>query len=325
GFDGLVKVISKYTPERVESVCGTPAHLIRRAARTMASAGKGSLLWGMGVTQQVKGVKNATALATLAALLGWYGKEGTCVGGVRGQNNVQGACDMGALANFYPGYVEVEDKEGRRRIAELWGVSELPEEPGLTVVEMGHAAETGKLKVLYVMGENLVVSNANSRRVERGLSKLEFLVVQDIFLTETARLADIVLPAAAMIEKEGSVTNTERRVQWTRKAVEPPGSSKADLEILVGVAKMLGLERFFQYGGPEDVLAEVNRVVPAYAGITPERLKSRLAGSCGHVRPPSILVQGSCTLLSSERPQGGLSSHQWSTRTRRKDPMQRIR
>ncbi len=278
GFEKLVQVVDKYTPELAESISGAPAFTIRQAAYVMASSRKGSLIWSMGITQHITGTQNVQTLATLAALLGWYGKPGTCVGGLRGQNNVQGACDMGALSEFLPGYVRVTDEAGRKRIAELWGVGELPKDVGITLPCVFREAEAGRIKAAYIMGENPVVSEANSSHVINGLSKMEFLVVQDIFLTETAEHADIVLPAAAWAEKEGSFTNSERRVQWSFKALEPPGEARPDLNIIIDLAKELGLGNYFNYLGPEDVLLEVNKVIPAYAGITPDRLKRNVGG-----------------------------------------------
>lgn len=278
GFDKLLPMIERYTPEYAEEVSGAPSYVIRQAAHVMASSRRGSLIWSMGITQHVVGYANVLALATLAALLGWYGRRGTCVGGLRGQNNVQGACDMGALAEFLPGYVRVTDDVGRSRIASLWGVSELPSSVGLTVPCLIREAASGRIKGMYIMGENPVVSEPNSSHAVEGLKKLEFLVVQDIFLTETAELADVVLPAAAWAEKEGSFTSGERRVQWSFKALEPPGEARPDLQILIAVAKEMGLERYFPYTSAEDVLREVNNVIPAYAGITPERLKKSVGG-----------------------------------------------
>lgn len=278
GFEKLVQVVSKYTPEVAEQISGAPALTIRQAAYVMASTRRGSLLWSMGVTQHIVGYSNALALATLAAILGWYGRYGTCVGGLRGQNNVQGACDMGVLAEFLPGYVRVSDDVGRARIANLWGVSELPKDVGLTLPCIFREAEAGRIKALYIMGENPVVSEANSSHVVSGLKGLEFMVVQDLFLTETAEFADIVLPAAAWAEKEGTFTNSERRVQWSFKALDPPGEARSDLAIIVSVARELGLEKYFPYSTPEEVLMEINRVVPQYAGITPERVKGRVGG-----------------------------------------------
>ena len=279
GFETFKRAAMKWPPEKAEEVTGVPARDIREAARMLGTAEKGSILWAMGLTQHITGTENAMAASMLAALRGWYGKRGCVIGGVRGQNNVQGACDMGCLAEFYPGYVRGADREKVKRIAELWGVSpdSLPGE-GLTVVEMSYAAEAGKIKAMYIMGENPVVSDPNTEHVRKALSKLEFLVVQDIFLTETAELADIVLPAAAWAEKEGTFTSADRHVQWSFKALEPPGEAKPDLEIIVSIAKALGLGDKFPYSSPEDALREINRVIPAYAGITPERVKKTPGG-----------------------------------------------
>jgi len=277
-FDELSKSVSKYTPEYAESISGVPADLIRIVAKEFATAKKASLLWCMGITQHICGVKNVMALANLAAICGYYGKEGCCVSGVRGQNNVQGACDMGALSDFLPGYAKVTDDTKRKRIANLWGLDDLPSTPGYTAPEMSSAIETGKLKAMYIMGENPVVSEANTNHVRKALSKLDFLVVQDIFLTETAEYADVVLPAACWAEEEGSITNAERRVQWSFKVCDPPGEAKPDWYIIIKIAKALGLEKFFPYTRVEDITAEINKVVPQYAGITAERLKSNIGG-----------------------------------------------
>ncbi|HIQ56225.1 MAG TPA: formate dehydrogenase subunit alpha, partial [Pyrodictium sp.] len=207
GFEAFKVSAMKWPPEKAAEVTGVPADKIVEAAYMLGKAEKGSVLWGMGLTQHVSGTDNVMALAMIAALRGWWGKPGCAIGGVRGQNNVQGACDMGCLAEYYPGYVPADDKEKLRRIAELWGVDvdSLPG-VGLTVVEMAHAAEAGKLKMMYIMGENPMRSDPNLSHVEKALKKLEFLVVQDIFPTETTELADIVLPAAAWAEKEGTFT-----------------------------------------------------------------------------------------------------------------------
>jgi len=279
GFEEFLSSVEQWPLEKVEQVTGVDRKLIKQAALLIGNAERGSILWAMGTTQQVNGSLNVAALAMLGALRGWWGKPGCAIGGVRGQNNVQGACDMGALAEFYPGYVRAEDRVSLGRIADAWGVSldALPGR-GLTVVEMMNAAYEGKLRAMYIMGENPAVSDPNLHHVWEALKKLEFLVVQDIFLTETAQFADIVLPAAAWAEKEGSFTNADRRVQWSFKALDPPGEARPDLWIIVQVAKGVGLERFFPYTSPEDVLREINKVVPAYAGITPERVKNTPGG-----------------------------------------------
>ncbi len=278
GFEELRQALARYTPEYVEKVTGVPARLIEEVARVFATAGRGIIMWAMGLTQHTTGTDNVIAASNLMLLCGYIGKEGCGIYPMRGQNNVQGACDMGALANLLPGYRKVVDDAKRREVAKLWGVEDLPSEPGLTVVEMMHAAASGKLRAMYIMGENPAVSDPNLNHVYEALEKLEFLVVQDIFPTETARFADIILPAAAWAEKEGSFTSTERRVQWSFKACDPPGEAKPDWLILTIVGKELGLPGWREYSGPEDVLREINEVVPQYRGITPERLKKNLEG-----------------------------------------------
>jgi formate dehydrogenase major subunit len=183
---------------------------------------------------------------------------------------------MGALATFLPGDISVADEIGRKRMAQLWGLEDLPAKPGLTVVEMMHAAAEGKIKGMYIMGENPVISDPNSHHVEEALGKLDFLVVQEMFLSETARLADIVLPAASWAEKEGSITGTERRVQWMQKAVEPVDETRTDWQIVCEIARRVGFD--FDYSSAEDILHEINRVVPSYGGITPERIREHIGG-----------------------------------------------
>lgn len=273
GFEEVKVALEEYTPEKVEEVTGVPAQDIIEAARTYARGPRSSILYAMGITQHVTGTANVMALANLAMACGHIGKEGSGVNPLRGQNNVQGACDMGGLPNVLPGYQPVTDAEVRRKFASAWGVEELPAEPGLTVVEMMRAAEEGRLKGMYILGENPVLTDPDVSHVEKALRNLEFLVVQDIFLTETARLADVVLPGAAFAEKEGTVTNTERRVQLMHKAVEPPGEARADWVILCEILKRLGSQD--QYSSPEDVMREIAQLTPSYAGITYGRLEEK--------------------------------------------------
>lgn len=278
GFEELTAKVSKYTPEYAEKITDVPASLIREAAKTFATAGKGIIMWAMGLTQHTTGTDNVLALATLALICGYIGREGCGLFPMRGQNNVQGACDMGCLSAVLPGYRRVTDDEKRKEVAKAWGVEDIPSKPGLTVVEMMHAAYEGKLKAMYIMGENPAVSDPNLTHVREALKKLDFLVVQDIFLTETALYADIILPAAAWAEKEGSYTASERRVQWSFKACDPPGEAKPDWLILTMVGKELKLPGWVEYTSAEDILREINKVVPQYRGITPERLKKDLRG-----------------------------------------------
>jgi len=266
GFDALRAAVEPYTPELAEKITGVPAADITRAAHAYAESGASSIVYSMGITQHTTGTDNVLALANLAMLTGNIGRPGTGVNPLRGQNNVQGACDVGALPDLLPGYQKVEDPEARATFEAAWGVT-IPSRPGLTVVEMVNAADEGTLKALYVMGENPVLSDPDADHVEKALKKLEFLVVQDVFLNETARLADVVLPGAVWAEKDGTFTNTERRVQRVRKAVEPPGNARVDWEILSDVAARLGHPSLVPESGISGIQDEMSRLIPQYAGV----------------------------------------------------------
>ena len=269
-FDEFWQAIEPCTPEVAALTTGVPAEDIRQAARTLAAADRASIVYAMGITQHTTGTDNVKALANLAMLTGNIGRESTGVNPLRGQNNVQGACDMGALPNVFPGYQKVAEAEARAKFAAAWG-RPLPEEPGLTVVEMLNAACEGRIKALYVMGENPVLSDPNSNHTLQALEALDFLVVQDIFLTETAEYADVVLPSACFAEKDGTFTNTERRVQRVRKAVEPPGQARPDWEILCDLATRMGYP--MSYDSPAAIQDEVAGLTPIYGGITYGRLE----------------------------------------------------
>jgi len=230
----------------------------------------------MGITQHTSGHDDVVACANLALLCGQIGRPGAGVLPLRGQNNVQGACDMGGLPGYLPGYASVADANARDRMARLWGRNYLNDKPGLTLMEMMNAILDGKIKGMYIMGENPIVSDPNAHHVKEALKKLEFLVVQEMFLSETAELASVVLPVASWAEKEGSVTGTERRVQWTCKAIEPIHDAKPDWQIICEIANRLGFD--FNYSGPKEILREINKAVPSYAGITPERLENLIGG-----------------------------------------------
>jgi len=269
GFADFHQALEEYTPERVEEITGVPAEDLVKAARIIGSAQRVSTLFAMGLTQHTCGTDNVLSVANLAMLTGNVGRHGCGVNPLRGQNNVQGACDMGALPNVYPGYQKVDDADARSRFEEAWGVS-LPEKPGLTVVEMMDAAAKGDIKGMYIVGENPMVSDPDVGHVEEALKKLDFLVVQDIFLTPTAELADVVLPAASFAEKEGTFTNTERRVQALSKALDPVGESRPDWRIVCDLARAMGYE--MRYGSPADVLDEIASLTPIYGGIRAHRL-----------------------------------------------------
>ena len=288
GFDAVAEAVAPYTPELAAKTTGVPAEDIVRAARLYAGASVASIVYSMGITQHTTGTDNVLALANLAMLTGNIGKPGAGVNPLRGQNNVQGACDMGALPDVYPGYQKVADEQARGKFEAAWGVS-LPESPGLTVVEMIDAAADGALKALYIMGENPMLSDPDVNHVEEALGKLDFLVVQDIFLSETAELADVVLPAAGFAEKAGCFTNTERRVQRVRKALDPPGEARADWEILCDLARRMGQE--WRYPGPAAVQSEIARLTPSYGGILYDRLESgSLQWPCPDVGHPGTPI-----------------------------------
>jgi formate dehydrogenase alpha subunit len=270
GFDELKKAVEKYTPEYVEEISGIPADQLRQAARMYATTEKAMIFYTMGITQHTTGTDNVMSIANLAMLTGHVGKECTGVNPLRGQSNVQGACDMGCLPNFYPGYQRVTDEAIKEKFEKAWNVS-LPEGIGLTLVEIMHSAHEGKIKGMYIMGENPVLSDPDSNFVQAALEKLDFLVVQDIFMSETAQLADVVLPAATYAEKYGSLTNTERRVQLWRKAVNPPGEARPDWVIISDISNRMGYE--MKYESPAQIMAEIAQLTPIYGGISHERLE----------------------------------------------------
>jgi formate dehydrogenase alpha subunit len=270
GFDALRQTVEKYTPEYVEAITGIPAADLIAAARLYAGAERASILYCMGITQHTTGTDNVKSLANLAMLCGHVGQPGTGVNPLRGQNNVQGACDMGGLPDVFSGYQKVTDEAVRRRMAAAWKVDNLPAFAGLKVTQMLPAAHDGKLKAMYVIGENPLVSDADLNHAEKSMRNLDFLVVQDIFLTETAQLADVVLPSACFAEKDGTFSNTERRVQRVRKAVDPPGEAREDWKILCDVATRMGTP--MSYADSREIMDELRTVTPSYAGISYERI-----------------------------------------------------
>ncbi|MDF2569184.1 MAG: formate dehydrogenase, alpha subunit, archaeal-type [Sporomusa sp.] len=284
-FEALKGMVAKYTPESVEEITGVSAEIIKNVARAYAKANTASILYTMGITQHVCGTHNVFAVANLSMLCGHIGKEFSGVNPLRGQNNVQGACDMGALPNVYPGYQPISSEENRAKFATAWGVSELPDKPGLTVGEMMTAASHGQIKGMYIMGENPILADADANHVAEALEALDFLVVQDIFLTETAQLADVVLPATSFAEKEGTFSNTERRVQRVRKAIEPVGNCKLDSEIICMVAEAMGYS--MKYESAAEIFAEIAKLTPSYGGLSHERLdKGGLQWPCPTAEHP---------------------------------------
>jgi predicted molibdopterin-dependent oxidoreductase YjgC len=234
-----------------------------------ATAKRSSIVYSMGITQHSTGTDNVLALANLAMLTGQIGRESTGVNPLRGQNNVQGACDMGALPNVLPGYADLTNEALRRKFEDAWG-RKLPAAKGLTVVEILHAAEEGKIRGLYFMGENPGMTDPNQNRTLRGLENVEFMVVQDIFFSDTAKYAHVVLPVASFAEREGTYTNTERRVQRIRKAVPPPGSARSDWEVICDLSTRMGFP--MHYPGPAVVMDEIARLTPSYGGISYDRI-----------------------------------------------------
>ena len=271
GFEELKKLSEKYTPEYVESITGIPARELAEAARLFAAAKAGAILYCMGITQHTTGTDNVKSLANLAMLCGNLGIRGGGVNPLRGQNNVQGACDMGGLPDVFSGYQKVIDIGARKKMEDAWGVSDLPDKPGLKVTEMIPKAHDKTLKALYIVGENPLVSDPDLNHAEKSIKNLDFLVVQDIFMTETAQLADVVLPSACFAEKEGTFSNTERRVQRVRKAVDPPGDSKDDWKIICEIASRMGYP--MSYESSRAIMEEISRVTPSYAGISYDRLE----------------------------------------------------
>jgi formate dehydrogenase alpha subunit len=272
GFEELREVVEAYTPERVEAITGIPRDDLVRAARMYGQANRAAIVYSMGITQHTSGVQHVWSCANLAMLTGNVGRAGTGVNPLRGQNNVQGACDTGALVNVYPGYQSVTDAQIRAKFEKAWGVEGLASEVGLTVVEMMNAAAEGRVKAIYIMGENPVLSDPDSNHVVEALKNLEFLVVQEIFLSETAELADVVLPSASFAEKEGTFTGTDRRVQMVRQAIEPLGECKPDWQIICQLGQRMGASGF-KFLTPEEIMDELASLSPIYGGISYERLQ----------------------------------------------------
>lgn len=310
-FDEFKATIAQYPPERVSEITGVPLADLHLAAEMLHENHPAAVIWAMGITQHIVGVRNVMDLANLQMLLGNMGKPGGGVNPLRGQNNVQGACDMGGLPNVYPAYQPVTNEEVRKKFAAAWGMDDQPrtadDKPmvrrlsstvGLTVTEMIPGIPEGKIHALYVLGEDPVMSDPDSAHIRHCLEQLDFLVLQEIFPTETAVYADLLLPGVSFAEKTGTFTNTERRVQLVRQAIEPLGQARQDWEIIRDLAQRIldseprtinrepqttneeapsmvhGLWYSWNYTSPADILREINALTPSYAGITPERLEN---------------------------------------------------
>lgn len=273
-YEALVKAVADWTPERAARISGVTADDIVAAARLYAQAQNGMIFWAMGITQHITGTDNVKALSNLALLTGHIGRPGTGLNPLRGQNNVQGACDMGGLPNVFPGYQPVADEAVRKKFAAAWNVplERLSPKPGLTVTEIMNGVSDGHIRAIFIMGENPMLSDPNLNHVREALKQVEFLAVQDIFLNETAQMADVVLPAASFAEKSGAFTNTERRVQLIRPGLDPPGESRPDWEIITSLANRMGAN--WSYRDPSDISTELASVTPQYVGISHARLEN---------------------------------------------------
>jgi formate dehydrogenase alpha subunit len=269
GFDALKETVSKYTPEAVERISGILPEDLEKAAIALGKAPRAAVVYAMGTTQHTNGTDNVLALANLVLATGNVGRKGTGINPLRGHQNVQGACDMGALPTVYSGYAKVEDPVAREKMELAWG-TDLPSTPGLTAVEMMDAAEEGRIKGIYISGENPMMSYPDREGVKRALESLEFLAIAEIFPTETTALADVVFPVASFAEKDGTFTSTERRVQRVRRAVLPPGEARSEVEVAADLMRRLGMNE--DYASPEEVMAEIALVTPSYGGISYQRL-----------------------------------------------------
>lgn len=271
GFDELKELVKDFTPEKVGEICHIDPDKLREAARMYALAGKAPIIYCLGVTEHSTGTEGVMSLSNMAALCGKIGKSGCGVNPLRGQNNVQGACDMGAMSTDYPGYQKVDNEAVRKKFEQAWGV-ELCPEPGLRATEVFPAAIEGKIKGLYICGEDPIVSDPDTHHIIKALESLEFLVVQDLFMTKTARYADVILPAKSFAEKEGTFTNTERRVQRIRTAVTLDGEMRSDTDIIIDLMNAMGYKQ--PYLTPKQIMDEIALLTPSYHGISYDRLDS---------------------------------------------------
>ncbi len=269
-YEALKSTVADYPPERAEQITGVPADLIRRVARVWGEAKAGVIFWGMGISQHTTGTDNARCLIAMCSITGNVGKPGAGLHPLRGQNNVQGASDMGLIPMFYPDYAKADDPDVKARFEQAWGSTDLDPKKGLTVTEIIGSALKGGVRGMYMLGENPFLSDPNINKVRKALSKLDFLVVQDIFLTETAEFADVILPASSYLEKNGTYTNTDRRVQLGHKVLDTPGQARVDWEVVQDIANRIGLG--WQYGTSRDIFEEMVSVIPSYKNLTYDNL-----------------------------------------------------
>src|SRR5690242_260642 len=269
-YEALRRTVADYPPERAEQITGVPADVIRRVARVWGEARSGVIYWGMGISQHTTGTDNARCLIALCAITGNVGKPGAGLHPLRGQNNVQGASDMGLIPMFFPDYQSADDTAVVGRFEKAWGTTDLDPNKGLTVTEIIGSALKGGVRGMYMLGENPFLSDPNINKVRKALAALEFLVVQDIFLTETAEFADVILPASSYLEKDGTYTNTDRRVQLGRKVLDPPGQARVDWEVIQDIANRIGLG--WHYETSRDIFEEMVSVIPSYRNLTYDNL-----------------------------------------------------
>ena len=269
-YEALAQTVRDYPPERAEQITGVPADVIRRVARIWGEASAGVIFWGMGISQHTTGTDNARCLIALCAITGNIGRPGSGLHPLRGQNNVQGASDMGLIPMFYPDYAKADDPAVRARFEQAWGTGDLDPKRGLTVTEIIGSALKGGVRGMYMLGENPFLSDPNINKVRTALAALEFLVVQDIFLTETAEFADVILPASSYLEKDGTYTNTDRRVQLGRKVLDSPGEARLDWQVVQDIANRIGLG--WTYSSPREIFDEMVSVIPSYKNLTYDNL-----------------------------------------------------
>jgi formate dehydrogenase major subunit len=270
GYEALARTVADYPPERAEQITGVSADLIRRVARVWGEARSGVIYWGMGISQHTTGTDNARCLIAMCGITGNVGKPGAGLHPLRGQNNVQGASDMGLIPMFYPDYAKADDPAVKAKFEQAWGTADLDPKKGLTVTEIIGSVLKGGVRGMYMLGENPFLSDPNINKVRKALSALEFLVVEDIFLTETAEFADVILPASSYLEKDGTYTNTDRRVQLGHKVLDTPGEARVDWEVVQDIAGRLGLD--WHYETPRDVFEEMVSVIPSYANLSYDNL-----------------------------------------------------
>jgi formate dehydrogenase major subunit len=270
GYEALARTVADYPPERAEQICGVPADLIRRVARIWGEAKAGVIYWGMGISQHTTGTDNARCLIAMCGITGNVGKPGAGLHPLRGQNNVQGASDMGLIPMFYPDYQKADDPNVKEKFEQAWGAADLDPKRGLTVTEIIGSVLKGGVRGMYMLGENPFLSDPNINKVRKALSALEFLVVQDIFLTETAEFADVILPASSYLEKDGTYTNTDRRVQLGHKVLDTPGQARVDWEVVQDIANRIGLG--WRYESAREIFDEMVSVIPSYKNLSYDNL-----------------------------------------------------